>query len=302
MQDLNLFVIFARVVESGSFAEAAQRMDISRSAVSKAVSKLEKNLGAQLLNRSTRHLSLTEAGTVLAEHATHILDEAEQAKRVVNSMQAEPRGMLKVSASVAFGTLHVAPALADFLSRYPEIRIDLTITDRPVDLVGEGYDVIIRVTNEPDVNLVARKLAPVRRKLCATPQYFRQHGIPQTPEDLIKHNCLDYTLSGEQGYWNFTGPEGVIAVPVSGTLRINDDDALSQAVLGGLGIALLPTFTVGKDLQSGKLQAVLSEYIAVERYVYACYLPSRHVPAKVRSFIDFLLQRIGTVPYWDQDA
>ncbi|MCP5274602.1 MAG: LysR family transcriptional regulator [Burkholderiales bacterium] len=302
MQDLNLFVIFARVVESGSFAEAARRMDISRSAVSKAVSKLEKNLGAQLLNRSTRHLSLTEAGTVLAEHATHILDEAEQAKRVVNSMQAEPRGMLKVSASVAFGTLHVAPALADFLSRYPEIRIDLTITDRPVDLVGEGYDVIIRVTNEPDVNLVARKLAPVRRKLCATPQYFRQHGIPQTPEDLIKHNCLDYTLSGEQGYWNFTGPEGVIAVPVSGTLRINDDDALSQAVLGGLGIALLPTFTVGKDLQSGKLQAVLSEYIAVERYVYACYLPSRHVPAKVRSFIDFLLQRIGTVPYWDQDA
>lgn len=125
--------------------------------------------------------------------------------------------------------------------------------------------------------------------------------IPQTPEDLIRHNCLDYTLSGEQGYWNFTGPEGVIAVPVSGTLRINDEDALSQAVLGGLGIALLPTFTVGKDLQSGKLQAVLSEYITVERYVYACYLPSRHVPAKVRSFIDFLLQRIGTDPYWDQD-
>ena len=302
MQDLNLFVIFARVVESGSFAEAARRMDISRSAVSKAVSKLEKNLGAQLLNRSTRHLSLTEAGTVLAEHAAHILDEAEQAERFVNNLQAEPRGMLKVSASVAFGTLHVAPALADFLSRYPEIRIDLTITDRPVDLVGEGYDVIIRVTNEPDVNLVARKLAPVRRKLCATPQYFQQNGIPQTPEDLIKHNCLDYTLSGEQGYWNFTGPEGVIAVPVSGTLRINDDDALSQAVLGGLGIALLPTFTVGKDLQNGKLQAVLSEYIAVERYVYACYLPSRHVPAKVRSFIDFLLLRIGTVPYWDQDS
>ncbi|MCB1949174.1 LysR family transcriptional regulator [Nitrosomonas sp.] len=302
MQDLNLFVIFARVVESGSFAEAARKMRISRSAVSKAISKLEKSLGAQLLNRSTRVLSLTEAGTVLAEHSAHILDEAEQAERVVNSLQAEPRGMLKVSASVAFGTLHVAPALADFLSRYPEIRIDLTITDRPVDLIGEGYDVIIRVTNEPDLNLVARKLAPVRRKLCATPQYFEKNGVPQTPEDLIKHNCLDYTLSGEQGYWNFTGPEGVIAVPVSGTLRINDDDALSQAVLGGLGIALLPTFTVGKDLQSGKLQAVLSEYIPVERYVYACYLPSRHVPAKVRSFIEFLLMRIGTIPYWDQDA
>ena len=185
--------------------------------------------------------------------------------------------------------------------RYPEIRIDLTITDRPVDLVEEGYDVIIRVTNEPDLNLVARKLAPVRRKLCATPQYFQKNSTPQTPEDLIKHNCLDYTLSGEQGYWHFTGPEGDIAVPVSGTLRINDDDALSQAVLGGLGIALLPTFTVGKELQSGKLQAVLSEYIAVERYVYACYLPSRHVPAKVRSFIEFMAMRIGKMPYWDQD-
>ncbi len=158
---------------------------------------------------------------------------------------------------------------------------------------------MIRVINEPDVNLVACKLAPVRRKLCATPQFFQQHGIPQTPEGLIKHNCLDYTLSGEQGYWHFTGTKGGVAVPVSGTLRINDD-ALSQVVLGGLGIALLPTFTIGKELQSGKLQAVLSEYIPVERYryVYACYLPSRHVPAKVRSFIDFLLARIGTVPYW----
>ncbi len=302
MQDLNLFVVFARVVESGSFAEAARRMNMSRSAVSKAISKLERNLGAQLLNRSTRHLSLTEAGSILTEHSVHILEEAEQAERVVNSLQVEPRGMLKVCASVAFGTLHVAPALADFLSRYPEIRIDLTITDRPVDLIGEGYDVIIRVTNEPDLNLVARKLAPVSRKLCATPQYFEKHGIPQTPEDLIGHNCLDYTLSGEQGYWNFTGPDGVIAVSVSGTLRINDDDALSQAVLGGLGIALLPTFTVGKDLQNGKLQAVLSEYIPVERYVYACYLPSRHVSAKVRSFIDFLKVRIGVVPYWDQET
>jgi len=301
MQDLNLFAIYARVVESGSFAEAARRMNISRSAISKAIAKLEKNLGAQLLNRSTRHLSLTEAGAVLAEHSAHILDEAEQAERVVNSLQAEPRGLLKVSASVAFGTLHVAPALADFLARYPEIRIDLTITDRPVDLVEEGYDVMIRVTNEPDLNLVARKLAPVRRELCATPQYFQKNGTPQTPEELIKYNCLDYTLSGEQGYWHFTGPEGDIAVPVSGTLRINDDDALSQAVLAGLGIALLPTFTVGKDLQSGKLQAVLSEYIAVERYVYACYLPSRHIPAKIRSFIDFLAMRIGKVPYWDQD-
>lgn len=300
MQDLNLFVIFARVVEAGSFSEAARRLDISRSAVSKAVAKLEKDLSTRLLNRSTRHLSLTEAGAAFAEYSVRILEEAEQAERVVNSLQAEPQGLLKVSASVAFGTLHVAPALADFLEQYPKIRIDLTITDHHVDLVEEGYDMLIRVTNEPDLNLAARKLAPARRILCATPKYFQLHGIPKTPEDLVEHNCLDYTLSGEQGYWRFIGPAGEISVPVSGTLRINDDDALSQAVLGGLGIALLPTFTVGRDLQRGKLQAVLSEYIPVERYIYACYFPSRYLPAKIRAFIDFFAQRIGVVPYWDR--
>lgn len=300
MQDLNLFVIFARVVEAGSFSEAARRLDISRSAVSKAVAKLEKDLSTRLLNRSTRHLSLTEAGAAFAEYSVRILEEAEQAERVVSSLQAEPQGLLKVSASVAFGTLHVAPALADFLEQYPKIRIDLTITDHHVDLVEEGYDMLIRVTNEPDLNLAARKLAPARRILCATPKYFQLHGIPKTPEDLVEHNCLDYTLSGEQGYWRFIGPAGEISVPVSGTLRINDDDALSQAVLGGLGIALLPTFTVGRDLQRGKLQAVLSEYIPVERYIYACYFPSRYLPAKIRAFIDFFAQRIGVVPYWDR--
>jgi DNA-binding transcriptional LysR family regulator len=238
MQDLNLIVTFARVVEAGSFSEAARRMNTSRSSVSKAIAKLEKGLDAQLLNRSTRHLSLTEAGRALTEHCFRILEEAEQAERAVSSLQAKPRGLLKVSASVAFGTLHIAPALADFLRLYPEIRLDLTITDRPVDLIEEGYDVLIRVTSEPDLNLVARKLAPVHRKLCATPQYFQQRGVPLTPSDLIQHNCLDYTLSGEQGNWRFTGPNGEITVPVSGTLRINDDDALSQAVLAGFGIAL----------------------------------------------------------------
>lgn len=300
MQDLNHIVIFARVVEAGSFSEAARRLDISRSAVSKAVAKLEKDLSTRLLNRSTRHLSLTEAGAAFAEYSVRILEEAEQAERVVNSLQAEPQGLLKVSASVAFGTLHVAPALADFLEQYPKIRIDLTITDHHVDLVEEGYDVLIRVTNEPDLNLAARKLAPARRILCATPKYFQQHGVPKTPEDLVVHNCLDYTLSGEQGYWRFIGPAGEISVPVSGTLRINDDDALSQAVLGGLGVALLPTFTVGRDLQRGKLQAVLSEYIPVDRYIYASYFPSRYLPAKIRVFIDFFAQRIGAVPYWDR--
>ena len=300
MTDLNLMAIFARVVEAGSFAEAARRMATSRSAISKAVAKLEKELGARLLNRTTRYLSLTEIGASVSEHCTRMLSEAEQARKLVDSLTTAPRGLLRVSASVAFGTLHIAPALAVFLSRYPEIRIDLTITDRWVDLAEEGYDVAIRVTGAPPPNWVARKLAPVRRKLCATPGYFDQRGVPQSPADLVLHNCLDYTRSGEQGHWRFTGPDGDISVPVTGPLHVDDDEALSQAVLGGLGIGLLPTFIIGKDLQSGKLQAALSEYIPVEQHVYAMYLPTRHLPSKVRVFIDFLVAHIGPDPYWDR--
>lgn len=302
MIDLNLMATFARVVEAGSFAEAARRLATSRSAVSKSVAKLEKTLQARLLNRTTRHLSLTEVGAAFAEHCSRMLDEAEMAQKLVESLNTEPRGVLRVSASVAFGTLHVAPALAVFLSRYPELTIDLTITDRWVDLAEDGYDVAIRVTGDPPSNWVARKLAPVRRKLCATPGYFRQFGIPKKPADLVHHNCLDYTRSGEQGRWRFTGPEGEISVPVAGPLHVDDDEALSQAVLGGLGVSLLPTFIIGKDLQSGKLQAVLSEYIPVERNVYAMYLPTRHLPNKVRVFIDFMVEHIGSEPYWDKSA
>jgi DNA-binding transcriptional LysR family regulator len=300
MLDLNLMAVFARVVEAGSFAEAARRLATSRSVVSKAVAKLEKALGARLLNRTTRHLSLTEIGSSFADHCSRMLEEAEQAEKLVASLNTEPRGVLRFAASVAFGTLHVAPALAKFLPRYPELAIDLTITDRWVNLAEEGYDLAIRVTNDPPLNWVARKLAPVRRKLCATPEYFKRHGVPRSPADLATHNCLDYTRSGDQGQWRFTGPEGDISVAVTGPLHVDDDEALSQAVLGGLGISLLPTFIIGKDIQHGRLQAVLSEYIAVDRHVYAMYLPTRHLPSKVRVFIDFLVAYIGSEPYWDQ--
>ncbi len=302
MADLNLMAVFARVVEAGSFSEAARRAGTSRSAISKSVAKLEKSLGAHLLNRTTRYLSLTEIGAAVAEHCARILEEATEAEKLVGSLSNEARGVLRVSASVAFGTLHVAPALAEFLPRHPELKIDLSITDRWVNLAEEGFDVAIHVSGDPPPNLVARPLAPVRRQLCATPEYFRRRGIPRTPADLIEHNCLDYTRSGEPGRWRFTGPEGEISVPINGPLHVDDDEALSQAVLGGLGVGLLPTFIVGKALQNGDLQAVLSEYIPVERHVYAMYLPTRHLPNKVRVFIDFMLSHIGAEPYWDRQA
>jgi DNA-binding transcriptional LysR family regulator len=204
-----------------------------------------------------------------------------------------------VSVPVAFGRLHMAPAIAAFLTKYPDMKVDMATTDRFVDLADEGYDVVVRITDQAAPNLVARKLAPVNRKLVATPEYFARRGVPHVPADLETHNCLTYTHFNPRDPWRLRGPEGEISVRATGNLRINDDDALAEAVLGGLGVALLPTFIIGKDLQSGRLQSALSEYIPVERHIYAVYLENRQLSAKVRAFIDFLLERFGTGPYWD---
>jgi len=301
MYDLNLMIIFAQVVNEQSFSAAARKLGVSRSSVSKAVAKLEHALGASLLNRSTRHLSLTEVGTAFFDYCTRINYEADQAHKMIESLNAQPRGVLKVAASVAFGTLHIAPAVGDFMRRYPELTIDMTITDRVVDLAEEGYDVVICVTRDLPLALVARKLAPIRRKICATPTYFDEFGVPTFPQDLVHHNCLDYIHSGDRGLWRLRGPDGDVSVPVSGRLRINDDEALSQVVLGGFGLALLPTYIIGKDIQAKRLKSVLSEYIPVEQHVYAMYLPKRNLPLKIRVLIDFLIERFGAEPYWDKE-
>ena len=300
MQDLNDMVTFARVVEASSFTEAARRMGASKSRVSKTVARLEKALGVRLLNRSTRGLSLTEIGAAFYEHCVRIADEATQAADLVSQLLSEPRGVLKVTAPVAFGRLHVAPAIADFLALYPRVRLDMTVTDRVVDLVSEGYDLAIRIGREPSLHHVARELAPVRRVVCATPGYFERFGTPASPQELTKHNCLHYTHFGSQGEWRLQREGREIVVPVAGSFRVNDDDVLSRAVMGGLGIALLPTFIIGHELQAGRLQSVLSDYVPLERHIYAVHLPNLHLPVKVRGFIDFLRARFGPVPYWDR--
>lgn len=299
-ENLKRMAIFARVVEAKSFSRAAGHLNLSKSLVSKEVTRLEKSVGARLLNRTTRALSLTEAGEMFYEYCARVVGELEKANLVVGRFSGEPRGLLRISASVAFGRLHVAPALPEFLGTYPELKIDMVTTDRAVDLAEEGFDVVVRIVNEPAQNLVARELAPVIRKMCATPEYFDRHGVPHVPADLEKHNCLTYTHFNPHDPWRLRGPDGDISVRASGNLRLNDDDALAEAVLRGLGIALLPTFIVGKELQSGRLQSVLSEYIPVERHIYAVYLPNRHLSVNVRAFIDYLLERFGPEPYWDR--
>jgi DNA-binding transcriptional LysR family regulator len=300
MEDLERMAIFAAVVEARGFSEAARRLGLSKSVVSKQVTRLEKSVGARLLHRTTRSMSLTEAGAVFYEHCARIVEEQAQARLAVGRFHAGPRGTLRIAASVAFGTLHIAPALPDFLARYPDVRIDMSIGDRLVDLADEGFDVAVRITNEPSPNLVARRLAAVNRKIVATPEYFRLHGTPRAPEELTRHNCLTYTHSNPRDLWLLKGPDGDIEVNGSGNLRLNDDEALSAAVLGGLGIALLPTFIVGRDLQAGRLKAVLSDYVPAERHIHAVWLPTRHLPAKVRAFVDFLRERFGPEPYWDR--
>jgi DNA-binding transcriptional LysR family regulator len=303
MKDLTGMATFARVAEAKSFSAAARRLNLSKSVVSKHVAKLEKSFGARLLNRTTRRLSLTEIGAAFYEHCARIVEEAEKAELAVGRFSSAPRGVIKINASVEFGTVHVAPALPVFLAQYPEVSIDMTLSDRFIDLAEEGYDVAIRSAwkDEPGLNLVARELAPIRRKVCATPEYFKRHGIPQAPGDLIRHNCLIYTSSGGKNeWWRLVGPEGEISVPVSGNLRINDNEALWRAVLGGVGVALLPTFLIGEDLQRGALQEALTEYTSLERSVYAVYLPNRHLSPKLRTFIDFLVARFGPQPYWDR--
>lgn len=299
MENLKHMAIFAAVVEGRSFSAAARRLGLSKSVVSKAVSDLERSLGVRLLNRTTRAMSLTDAGSALYAHCVRIVEELQQARLTVGQFNSAPQGLLRVSASVAFGTLHVAPALPEFLARYPDVRIDMVIGDRIVDLAEEGFDVAIRISREPAQNLVARRLASVNRKIVATPGYFEKHGIPVTPADLALHNCLTYTHFNPQDTWRLQGPDGEITVPIKGNLRLNDDEALSEAVLGGLGVALLPTFIIGEALHAGRLQAVLSDYVPSERFIHAVYLPSRHVSASVRAFIDFLLERFAPTPYWD---
>jgi DNA-binding transcriptional LysR family regulator len=300
MEDLERMAIFAHVVEEKSFSAAARRLNLSKSLVSKHITQLEKSIGARLLNRTTRALSLTEAGAIFYEHCARIIEELEEAKLAVSRIQSEPRGILRVSAPVAFGRLHIASALPEFLAAHPDMKIDMVTTDRFVDLADEGYDVVVRIVGEPPPNVVARKLAPVNRRICATPEYFARHGVPQTPQDLERHNCLTYTYFNPQDPWRLRGPDGDISVRASGDLRVNDDDALAEAVLGGLGIALLPTFIIGKALQTERLKSVLSDYVPLERHIYAIYLPNRHLSAKVRAFIDYFLKRIGPEPYWDR--
>ena len=302
MEHFGDIAVFVRVVEAGSFTAAADKLGLSQSAVSKCVNRLEERMGTRLLNRSTRKLSLTEAGAALHAHGLRAISEMEQAELEVARLQTEPRGVLRVNAPMSFGLLHIAPAVNDFLQRYPALTLDLQLDDRLVELVEEGFDCAVRIKALTDSTLVAKKLAPCRQVVCAAPEYLAAHGTPRTPQELKAHRCLIYTYRGKPREWEFSGPRAEsISVTVSGPLHSNSGLASREAALRGGGILNIPTFYVGDDLRAKRLVALLTDYTPLpEINIYAVYPERRNLSPKVRAFVDFLHARFGDVPNWER--
>lgn len=281
--------IFAAVVDAGGFSAAADSLGISTPVVSKRISALEARMGARLLNRTTRRLSLTEAGAVFYEHCRRIVHEAREAESAVTHLSAAPRGLLRVTAPVTFGTHQVASALPSFLERYPEIQVELDISDRQVDLAEEGYDLAIRITSAPHPYLAARRLVRTRRIVAAAPAYWEKHGRPRTPGELANHNCIVYTPNPAFNQWHFYGPGGEQSLAVRGSLRVNNTEALLRAAVGGVGVIMATSFTAGGAIAAGALEPVLRQFESKSVDVYALYLPNRYLSAKARVFIDHMV-------------
>ncbi len=288
MDKLSAMTVFRRVVELEAFAAAARDLRISSASVSKQVSRLEEGLGVRLLNRTTRRLSLTEAGQAYYERCARILDDVAEAESEVSSAAASPRGRLRVSAPMSFGIRHIGPILPAFLSRYPDITVDLALSDRTVDLLEEGVDVALRIADLADSSLIARRIGSIRRLAAASPAYLARRGEPSAPEDLVRHDCLIYAYQPREQAWTFVGPDGPVSVQVRGPLRANNGDVLAAAAVAGLGIVVMPTFIIGDRLREGSLRSLMPGWEPPGIGVHAVYPPGRHLSAKTRVFVDFV--------------
>jgi DNA-binding transcriptional LysR family regulator len=291
MDRLQAIQVFVQVVESSNFIRAAERLGLSATAVSRQVAELEKHLQSRLLQRTTRRISLTESGRTFYERCVQILAELDEAEREVGQEAAEPRGTIRLTTSVNFGTRQVTPAIASFLARHAQVKFDVSLSDRIVDIIEEGFDLAIRIGRTGAQNLVARKLGEARLVLCASPAYIARHGAPATPEDLARHNCLTYEYALRDA-WTFRDAAGrERTVRVAGSLNSNNGDLNAAAAVQGVGIALEPDFIVDSELKSGKLVPVLESFEAPASPIYAVYPSRRFLPAKVRAFVDFLVER-----------
>ncbi|WP_097460587.1 LysR family transcriptional regulator [Mangrovitalea sediminis] len=291
---------FRQVVESGSFAQAARELGLSRSQVNRLVINLEDDLGVSLLVRTTRHVGLTPAGQAFYERARSILNELSEAEHQIQSDQEEPQGDIKINAPMSFGILHLGPALIDFMKRYPRIRVHLALNDHFVDPVSEGFDITVRIAEHREQpSLIDHEIVEVKRILCAAPDFLAEHGTPAAIQDLSALPCLHYGNLLAGGSWHLFGPEGSVQVRVNGVLCSNNAEVLRDAAINGLGVALLPTFIVGPELQTGRLVSVLPDYHAQPIYLRMIYAPNRHLSARIRLLVKFVQARFGDRPYWD---
>ena len=299
MDRLAAIQVFSQVVESGSFARAAGRLGLSTSAASRHVAELEARLQTRLLNRTTRRVSLTESGRAFYERSVQLLADLEEAEQEAARTAVVPRGTIKLTASVNFGVRHIAPAIAAFLAQHREVGFDVSLSDRIVDLVEEGFDLGIRVGVAGSDNIVARKLGETRLVPCASPGYIQAHGAPQAPEELEEHNCFTYEYVTPRNLWRFRDPSGhERAVRVRGNLHSNNGDLLAEAAARGAGIVFEPAFIVGLDVRAGRLVALLQDFVPLPVPIYAVYPSRKHLSAKVRLFVDFLVRRFAEAPDW----
>ena len=300
MDRLTSLAAFVRTVELGSQAAAAAELGLSRTMLGRHLQSLEQRLGTRLINRTTRKQSLTEAGLAFFARCSTALHELEAAGRSVSALQAEPRGTLRLNAPMSFGACHIAAAIAAYTERHPQVRVEMVLNDRLVDLVEEGYDLAIRIGRLSDSSLIARRLAPCRLMLCASPQYLARHGVPRRPADLAQHNCLLYSYSADRNQWSFRAGTAEETVKISGNLIANNGDAVVTAALAGQGIVLQPTFIVGDALRAGALVRVLPSHEVPDLDIHAVYPHPRNLSPKVRSFVDLLIERYGSRPAWDE--
>jgi DNA-binding transcriptional LysR family regulator len=298
MTNLGDLEIFAKVAATGSMSLAGRALGFSPAVVSKRIKRLEDRLGTRLLQRTTRQISLTEAGQGFYDRVLGILAGLEEAEFYISGRSAQMHGTLKVSAPTSFGRMHIAPQLKNFMDAHPDLAINLVLSDEFSDIVGGGFDLAIRIAELTDSSLVARRLAPVRRVLCASPDYLAARGTPASIEALKQHRCLP---AHNNDVWRLEGPEGALSIRPEGMLITNSSEVIREAVIAGLGIALRSTWDIGAELKSGRLVQVLPDYEGSRNVTLSAVYPSRQfLPAKVRLFIDYLAELYGPVPYWER--
>lgn len=294
MDRLTALQVFHHVAEANSFAEAGRRLGLSPPAISKNIAELEANLGVRLINRTTRRMALTEEGKIYLDYVTQGLDALARADQALGPIKTAPRGTLRVSAPTSLTLTRLAGAIPEFLSRYPDLKLDLQLDDRRVDIVREGYDLVIRSSdNLEDTSLIARKLAIMTHALCAAPSYFETHGKPKTPADLKRLNCIRFTLSGHPDVWEFSKNGHRERIAIDGRYSVSSSLAVREALREGFGVSLIPYFYVESDLKAGRLQVALADWSTVETGLYAIYPARQHLAPKIRVFLDFLIEEFN---------